>query len=61
MPVAAVLSAAYWLAGAGTAIYLTFFDGVVYTWWNWIIIVPINMFLGMIWPLYWLVLWPLFG
>ena len=36
-----------------TFIYLTLFDGVIYTWWNWVIILPINKFLGLIWPIYW--------
>jgi hypothetical protein len=22
-------------------------------WWNWIIVAPINLFLGEIWPIYW--------
>ena len=44
-----------------TLLYLTFFDGYVYTWWNWIIVIPINIFLATIWPIYWVVLRPLFG
>ena len=40
---------------------LTFFDGYTYTWWNWIIVVPINGFLAEIWPIYWLLLRPLMG
>lgn len=44
---------AYLGADAVTFIYLTFFDGYVYTALNWIIAVPINMFLAMIWPIYW--------
>jgi hypothetical protein len=38
---------------------LTFFDDYVYNWWNWIIVLPINEFLAMIWPLYWCVILPL--
>jgi len=30
-------------------------------WWNWIIIFPVNQFLSQIWPIYWLVLRPMFG
>lgn len=55
---------AMWLyvaADAFTFIFLTFFDGYVYTWWNWLIAVPINIFLSTLWPIYWLVLRPLFG
>jgi len=61
MPIAAVLSAAYSIAGTATFVFLTFFDGYAYTAWNWIIVVPINAFLSTIWPLYWLLLRPLFG
>lgn len=32
-----------------------------FNWWNWIIFIPINLFLGEIWPIYWLILRPLFG
>jgi len=38
---------------------LTFFDGFTYNWWNWMIVVPLNAFLGEIWPLYWLIVRPL--
>lgn len=30
-------------------------------WWNWIIVVPVNLFLAEIWPIYWLILRPIFG
>ena len=46
----------FWLWKIGSVAtfgYLTFFSGYVYTWWNWLIVVPINMFLGAIWPIYW--------
>jgi hypothetical protein len=49
----------YFGVDAATFIYLSFFDGYVYTWWNWLIVVPINIFLGTIWPIYWLLLRPL--
>lgn len=42
-------------------IYLTFFDGTDYNWWNWAIIIPVNAFLSEIWPIYWLILRPIFG
>ncbi|MBV2180959.1 MAG: hypothetical protein KUL86_06950 [Castellaniella sp.] len=41
-------------------IYLVFFDGYVYTWWNWLIAVPISFFLSGVWPIYWLILRPAF-
>jgi hypothetical protein len=36
-----------------TTFFLTFLDGYVYNAWNWLIAVPVNLFLGSIWPLYW--------
>lgn len=53
--------AAYELIGWGTFVKLVFFDGYRYTAWNWIIAVPIDAFLGQIWPIYWAILRPLFG
>lgn len=53
---------AAWLVGdLATLIYLLFFDGTQYNWWNWLVIVPIDFFLATIWPIYWLVLRPLFS
>ncbi|MCB4861111.1 hypothetical protein K7W03_16085 [Sphingobium sp. PNB] len=49
------------LAGIATFIKLTLFDGYVYTWWNWIIAIPVNAFLSEIWPIYWVIIRPLFG
>lgn len=40
---------------------LTFFDDYNYTWWNWIIVVPLNAMLAGMWPVYWLVVKPLFS
>ena len=40
----------------GTFVYLTFFDGYVYTAWNWLIAIPVNVILSGMWPMYWLVL-----
>lgn len=51
----------YELAAWATFGKLTFFDGTIYNWWNWGILLPINGFLGQIWPLYWLILRPIFG
>jgi hypothetical protein len=36
-----------------TFLYLTFFDGFVYNSWNWLLAIPINLFLATIWPVYW--------
>jgi len=49
----------YQLGALATLAKLTFFDGYVYTWWNWIIALPVNVFLSEIWPLYWLIIRPL--
>jgi len=46
----------YILGQIATMVYLTFLDGYAYTWWNWIIALPVNLFLSTIWPLYWAVL-----
>jgi hypothetical protein len=48
------------LGSIATFIQLTFLDGYVYTWWNWIIAIPVNLFLAEIWPIYWIILRPLF-
>ena len=57
-----VIALLVWQVGSiATFIKLTFLDGYIYTWWNWIIAVPINIFLGEIWPIYWAILRPIFG
>jgi hypothetical protein len=48
-----VLLIVYAIGDLATFLYLTFFDGYAYTAWNWIIAVPVNVFLATIWPLYW--------
>lgn len=53
--------AVFWIGDLATFVYLTFFSGTDYNWWNWLLIVPLNFFLATIWPLYWLVLRPLNG
>ena len=51
---------AFWQPGSvGTFIKLSFFDGYIYNWWNWIIAIPVNIFLGEIWPIYWLAIKPI--
>jgi len=61
MPVQTLLIWLYIIGDIATFIYLTVFDGYVYTAWNWLVAVPANAFLAQIWPIYWLVLRPLFG
>ena len=48
-----ILIKLYGVISFATFIYLTLFDGYAYTFWNWIIVVPINFSLSMIWPVYW--------
>lgn len=48
----------YQLGAIATFVYLAWFDAA-YTWWNWILIIPISLFLAEIWPFYWLVIVPL--
>ena len=49
------------LISIATFVKLTFFDGYAYNWWNWIIAISVNLFLAEIWPIYWLILRPIFG
>jgi hypothetical protein len=43
----------YIAGGPVTFSYLTFFDGYEYNSWNWIIVIPLNLILSGIWPIYW--------
>ena len=52
---------AYELVAMATFVLLTFLDGYRYNWWNWLIAIPVNVFLSEIWPIYWIVLRPIFG
>ena len=36
-----------------TFVYLMFFDGIVYNWWNWIIALVMSGILAGFWPIYW--------
>lgn len=54
-----MLATAYAVAWQSTFVYLTFFDGYAYTWWNWPIALGANQILGAVWPIYWAVLRPL--
>jgi hypothetical protein len=51
----------YEAGGWATFVKLTFFDGYAYNAWNWLIALPVNVTLGQIWPVYWLILRPIFG
>jgi len=42
-----------------TFIYLMFFDGIQYNWWNWIVALPVNLFFSALWPVYWAIWRPL--
>ncbi|WP_261526134.1 hypothetical protein [Burkholderia multivorans] len=56
-----VLCIGWFIGNLATFAKLTFFDGFHYTWWNWIIALPLNEFLAAIWPIYWVILRPIFG
>ncbi len=49
------------LGDALTFAYLMAADWPTLNAWNWLIVVPINLFLATIWPIYWGVLHWLFG
>lgn len=59
------LKLAAWAVYSGgqltTWVYLTFLDGYSYTWWNWPLALVANTFCGILWPVYWTVLRPVFG
>jgi len=44
----------YHMGALGTAIFLFFF-ATNWTWWNWILVIPLTLFLAEIWPIYWLI------
>jgi hypothetical protein len=56
-----IAAIAYEIGGIATFVFLTFFDGYGYNAWNWLIAIPVNAFLSQIWPVYWILLRPLFG
>ena len=58
---AALLTIVYNFGAIATFVYLTFFDGYEYTAWNWLIAIPVNMFMAGIWPIYWIIIRGLFG
>jgi len=44
---------AYELGSVATLGYLLFFDGTVYTWWNWLPILGLDVLLSQLWLFYW--------
>lgn len=58
---ALVVVALYQIGALATFGKLTFFDDYPYSWWNWVIVVPLNAVLSELWPIYWLIVRPLFG
>jgi len=52
---------AYEAVAVATFVYLTFFNGIQYNWWNWIIAIPIHFATAAFWPVYWAIVRPLFG
>jgi hypothetical protein len=50
-----LLILAYPLGGLATFVKLTFFDCFAYTWWNWLLAVPLNVLISSGWPVYWLI------
>lgn len=49
---------AYLLGDLATFVFLASFDGYRYTSSNWLIAIPVDIFLAQIWPLYWLAIRP---
>ncbi len=43
----------YFICDIATFIYLIKNDMHDFNFWNWIVIIPIDIFLSQIWPLYW--------
>lgn len=46
-----LLFAGYQIGSLATLVALLFFDGVTWTWWNWIFILPLTAFQAEIWPI----------
>lgn len=56
-----VLVAVYLTGDITTFVYLVVLDAADFNAWNWLIIVPVDLFLASIWPIYWAILVPIFG
>lgn len=53
----AILGLTYSAGWVCTFVYLTLLDeSVRWTWWNWIVLLPMHAFLSAIWPIYWALL-----
>ena len=50
---AGIFGIAFLFGDIATFIYLMIHDAPDFNWWNWIIIIPIDIFLATIWPIYW--------
>lgn len=61
MRIQIILMLVWQIGSIATFGYLTSADYHTFNLWNWIIILPVNLFLGEIWPIYWLILRPIFG
>ncbi|WP_101339761.1 hypothetical protein [Cereibacter azotoformans] len=46
-------SVIYSIGGIATFVALIVMDFPDFNFWNWLIILPINLFLAGIWPIYW--------
>ena len=51
----------YELIGWVTFVYLMFFNGYQYNYWNWLIAILVNLFLSQTWPIYWAILHWIYG
>lgn len=51
----------YLAIDAATFVWLAVEGWDSLNWWNWIILLPIWGFLSTIWPIYWVILRPIFG
>ena len=47
------LAVLYHMGSIGTAIFL--FVDTNWSWWNWILLIPLNLFLAEIWPVFWFI------
>jgi hypothetical protein len=51
----------YQAGAVATLIYLTWRDGISLAWWKYPLMLALNLFLAEIWPIFWLILRPIFG
>ena len=53
MNIPAVIVVIWQITSVISFLKLTFQDGIYYTWWNWIIIIPVNIVVSELWFIYW--------